>query len=543
MSFVERRSEETRRYLFYFFIALGACIALITVVIAQLSWRGWVQGLRALLRGEGILRPTRSTTAPGAAPDRPRPPRADPRPRAAVPAARRQPAHLGPAGAARDVAQRAARQRRDRRVEPRAVHPRAHAGGNTHPAPGQRPRHRARAGDARVLGNLDRPRQRQRRSRDRRSPRPRGGAARAPALPGPAHLADRRGGTRLLQRLRQRRPVAAVPHRARAAHVPLRRLRALPQRQREVRRRGRRRGEDEGSGRAGAGLSFCAAAADDPRAPARRDDHHVLAHSLAQSRGVRDLPVAHSSCWTACSAAASWAFTRSSTATISSTPSTACSKRASTASRSPSPSAASRPPCIATRSRSSGRPRRSPRRRACPTRDARCASAWGCRGSTDSASASTASTTPRASSSGSTRWSACSSWSRAGSAASRSSRSPRRREPRSTTIATTRRACSSLAAEINARYAHGEVPADRAARRASRAGRRLRVPARRRRVLRHQPARRDEPGRQGVRRGARRRAGRADPVAVRRGIARTARGARGQSLRCRPVRGCVAVRV
>ena len=52
MSFVERRSEETRRYLFYFFIALGACIALITVVIAQLSWRGWVQGLRALLRGE-----------------------------------------------------------------------------------------------------------------------------------------------------------------------------------------------------------------------------------------------------------------------------------------------------------------------------------------------------------------------------------------------------------------------------------------------------------------------------------------------------------
>ena len=64
MNFVERRSEETRQYLFYFFIALGACIALITVVIAQLSWRGWVQGLRALLRGEGILRPARFTTAP-----------------------------------------------------------------------------------------------------------------------------------------------------------------------------------------------------------------------------------------------------------------------------------------------------------------------------------------------------------------------------------------------------------------------------------------------------------------------------------------------
>jgi hypothetical protein len=64
MSFVARRSEETRRYLFYFFIALSAAIALITVVIAQLSWRGWVQGLRALLRGEGILRPARVSTAP-----------------------------------------------------------------------------------------------------------------------------------------------------------------------------------------------------------------------------------------------------------------------------------------------------------------------------------------------------------------------------------------------------------------------------------------------------------------------------------------------
>ncbi len=61
MSFIERRSEETRRYLFYFFAALAASVALITVVIAQLSWRGWVAGLRALLRGEGILRPSAGT--------------------------------------------------------------------------------------------------------------------------------------------------------------------------------------------------------------------------------------------------------------------------------------------------------------------------------------------------------------------------------------------------------------------------------------------------------------------------------------------------
>jgi trehalose 6-phosphate synthase len=57
MSFAARRSEETKRYLFYLFIGLGAAISVITVVVAQLSWRGWVQGMRALMRGEGLLRP------------------------------------------------------------------------------------------------------------------------------------------------------------------------------------------------------------------------------------------------------------------------------------------------------------------------------------------------------------------------------------------------------------------------------------------------------------------------------------------------------
>ncbi|HYT62949.1 MAG TPA: trehalose-6-phosphate synthase [Gemmatimonadales bacterium] len=55
VSFIARRSRETREYLFLFFVGLGLTVALITVVIAQLSWRGWVQGLRALLRGEGLL--------------------------------------------------------------------------------------------------------------------------------------------------------------------------------------------------------------------------------------------------------------------------------------------------------------------------------------------------------------------------------------------------------------------------------------------------------------------------------------------------------
>ncbi len=56
MSFVTRRSEETKHYLFYLFLGLAAVVSLITVIIAQLSWRGWITGMRALLRGEGLLR-------------------------------------------------------------------------------------------------------------------------------------------------------------------------------------------------------------------------------------------------------------------------------------------------------------------------------------------------------------------------------------------------------------------------------------------------------------------------------------------------------
>ncbi len=56
MSFVARRSEETRRYVFYVFAGLATAVSLITVIVAQLSWRGWVAGMRSLLRGEGLLR-------------------------------------------------------------------------------------------------------------------------------------------------------------------------------------------------------------------------------------------------------------------------------------------------------------------------------------------------------------------------------------------------------------------------------------------------------------------------------------------------------
>jgi trehalose 6-phosphate synthase len=60
MSFAQRRSAETKQYLFYFFVGLGALVSLITVVVAHLSWRGWIQGIRSLLRGDGIFRPLRA---------------------------------------------------------------------------------------------------------------------------------------------------------------------------------------------------------------------------------------------------------------------------------------------------------------------------------------------------------------------------------------------------------------------------------------------------------------------------------------------------
>jgi trehalose-6-phosphate synthase len=57
LSFVDRRSQDTRNYLIGFVAALGLAVALITMVVAQLSWYGWVKGARALMRGEGLLSP------------------------------------------------------------------------------------------------------------------------------------------------------------------------------------------------------------------------------------------------------------------------------------------------------------------------------------------------------------------------------------------------------------------------------------------------------------------------------------------------------
>ena len=54
MSFVQRRSDDTKKGIFYLFAAIAAIVSLVTVVIAEVSWRGWVAGLKALIRGEAF---------------------------------------------------------------------------------------------------------------------------------------------------------------------------------------------------------------------------------------------------------------------------------------------------------------------------------------------------------------------------------------------------------------------------------------------------------------------------------------------------------
>lgn len=56
MSWVERRGSTTKWYLFYLFVAIGAVSSFVTVLVAHLSWRGWVAGVRGMLRGEGLIR-------------------------------------------------------------------------------------------------------------------------------------------------------------------------------------------------------------------------------------------------------------------------------------------------------------------------------------------------------------------------------------------------------------------------------------------------------------------------------------------------------
>jgi trehalose-6-phosphate synthase len=66
MSFVVRRSDDTKKYVVWLFAAIAAVVALITVVIAEISWRGWVAGMKRIISGEALLgtRESLKVTAP-----------------------------------------------------------------------------------------------------------------------------------------------------------------------------------------------------------------------------------------------------------------------------------------------------------------------------------------------------------------------------------------------------------------------------------------------------------------------------------------------
>jgi len=59
MSFIEKRSSETKKYIFYLFAGLAVVISTLTAFIAQLSWRSWITSVRSLLKGEGLFKPPR----------------------------------------------------------------------------------------------------------------------------------------------------------------------------------------------------------------------------------------------------------------------------------------------------------------------------------------------------------------------------------------------------------------------------------------------------------------------------------------------------
>jgi trehalose 6-phosphate synthase len=51
MSFIQRRSDDTKKYVIGLITLLAIVISFITVFVAHLSWRGWMNGIRGLVRG------------------------------------------------------------------------------------------------------------------------------------------------------------------------------------------------------------------------------------------------------------------------------------------------------------------------------------------------------------------------------------------------------------------------------------------------------------------------------------------------------------
>ncbi|RZI42718.1 trehalose-6-phosphate synthase [Herbaspirillum sp. HC18] len=52
MSFIERRSADTKKYVILLFATMAVVISLITVFVAHMSWRDWISSVKGILRGE-----------------------------------------------------------------------------------------------------------------------------------------------------------------------------------------------------------------------------------------------------------------------------------------------------------------------------------------------------------------------------------------------------------------------------------------------------------------------------------------------------------
>ena len=64
MSFIERRSADTKKYVILLFATLAVVISLITVFVAHMSWRDWISSVKGILRGEIGPRPQQQSTPP-----------------------------------------------------------------------------------------------------------------------------------------------------------------------------------------------------------------------------------------------------------------------------------------------------------------------------------------------------------------------------------------------------------------------------------------------------------------------------------------------
>ncbi|MBF0313748.1 MAG: trehalose-6-phosphate synthase [Oligoflexia bacterium] len=64
LSFIERRSALTKEYIIYFLVSLGMIIALLTIIVAKISFLGWMKGIRALVNGELLWNKSAKATSP-----------------------------------------------------------------------------------------------------------------------------------------------------------------------------------------------------------------------------------------------------------------------------------------------------------------------------------------------------------------------------------------------------------------------------------------------------------------------------------------------